>query len=61
MVVPEPAWFTEPLPLITPEWVMALDRLKVNTALFVIAPAMAPVVPPTPTCNSPAVMMVTPV
>ena len=44
----------------TPEYVMALERLKVSAALLVMLPEMLPVVPPAPTLSVPALMVVMP-
>src|SRR5437762_3353461 len=59
--VPEPDWVKEPEPETTPAKVMESERLKASAALFVTLPAMLPVVPPLPTCRTPAEMVVPPV
>ncbi len=60
-VVPVPFWFNVPVPLMALATVMELLRLNTNEALSVTAPVpKVPVVPPSPICKVPAVMVVTP-
>ena len=60
VVVPPPDCFTSPVPLITPEYDTALLRLKTRVPLLLTSPAIAPLVPPAPTCKVPALMVVAP-
>ena len=62
VVVPAPICVTVPVPLMTLPTVSALLRLKVSAALSTTAPVPNwPVVPPFPTCNVPALIVVVPV
>ena len=61
MVVPVPALVSAPVPLIAFATVSALLRLNVSAALSTTAPVPNwPVVPPFPTCNVPALIVVVP-
>jgi hypothetical protein len=62
VVVPLPAWVTEPAPEIALPTVIASLRLNASAALSVTLPEpKEPLVPPLPICNVPAVMVVAPV
>ena len=62
MVVPDPACVRLPVPVIVAPTVVTALRLKVRLALSVTAAAVPrlPVVPPLPTCNVPALIVVLP-
>ena len=57
----EANFVTVPVPLITPEYVCASERLKVTFALLTILPVTLPEVPPAPICKVPAETVVPPV
>ena len=61
VVVPLPSFTTLPMPLIVLPTTTASLRLKASVPWFVTLPAIEPVVPPAPTCNVPASIVVTPV
>ncbi len=59
--MPEPAWFTAPVPEITFVTVIVSERLKASVALFVTLPAPSePDVPPSPIRSVPALIVVVP-
>ena len=55
--VPAPACVSEPLPLTMPLWVSALERLYTSAPVLVMEPDTLPVVPPSPICSVPALMV----
>ena len=61
VVAPAPDCVSAPAPLITPECVTALLRLKTSVPLLITSPAMAPDVLPSPNCKVPALRVVAPV
>ena len=59
--LPAPSLVSVPVPPIALAAVRSLLRLKTSAALLVTAPEpKAPVVPPSPTCRTPAEIVVTP-
>ena len=61
VVVPEPVWLTEPVPLMRLETVKLLVRSKLSAALSVTFPVpRLPVVPALPIWSVPALIVVMP-
>ena len=61
IVAPVPAWVTVPTPEMRPSTVNMSDRLNTNAALSTMSPRMLPLVPPSPSCNVPPLIVVPPV
>jgi hypothetical protein len=61
MVVPLPAWVSEPVPVMALAAVSTPVRLKIRAPLLVIGPVpIVPPDPPAPTCSVPALIVVAP-
>ena len=59
--MPAPAWVSVPVPEMALATVIVFERLNASTALFTTLPEPSvPMMPPAPTCNVPAVMVVVP-
>jgi len=61
MVVPVPFCWNPPVPDMTPPKLKVSDRLMAKMPLLITLPAIDPVVPPLPSCNVPALIVVVPV